>query len=131
MGSMGTGDPNSIGIGNATGTGDHPGPNIAVIPAKPALLRISTGVSTGLLLSPIKPVYPPMAIATRTQGTVIVEAIISKSGAIEAAHATSGPQLLREAAIDAIRNARYSPYLLNGTPTEVQTTITVTFRLAG
>jgi len=129
IGSMGTGDPSSIGI--VTNSGDHPGPNIAVIPAKPTgPLRISKGVSAGLLLAPIKPIYPRMAVATRTEGTVIVEAIISKSGAIESAHATAGPPLLREAAIDAIRSARYSPYLLNGTPTEVQTTITVQFRLA-
>jgi protein TonB len=76
-------------------------------------------------------VYPPIAISTRTEGVVVVEAIISKSGHIESAHATSGPELLRNAALEAIRNARYSPYLLNGQPTEVETTITVNFKLAG
>jgi protein TonB len=130
IGQMGTGDPASIGFGIGAGT-NTTGPNIAVVRARPAArVRISSGISTGLLLAPIRPIYPQMAIATRTEGTVIVEAIISKSGAIEAAHATSGPQLLRGSAIDAVRNARYSPYLLNGTPTEVQTTITVSFRLA-
>ena len=129
IGGMGSGDPTSVGIGTATGTGDHPA--ISLMPTKPVgPVRVSSGVSAGLLLAPIKLVYPRMAIETRTEGTVVVEAIISKSGAIESAHATSGPPLLREAAIDAIRAARYSPYLLNGTPTEVQTTITVTFRLA-
>jgi periplasmic protein TonB len=60
---------------------------------------------------------------------VVVEAIISKGGTIESLHAVSGPDLLRQAAIDAIRVARYQPFKLNGEPTEVQTTITVNFRM--
>lgn len=119
-----TGIPGAA-IGNATS------PHIAAITAtKSSPVRVSQGVSAGLLLAPIRPVYPRIALSTRTEGTVTVEAIISKSGTIESIHSTSGPELLRIAAIDAIRNARYSPYLLNGAPTEVETTITVTFRLA-
>jgi len=128
MGNMaGPGDiPGGVGTPSATGT------RVALSPARPTgPLHISRGVSAGLLLAPIRPVYPPIAISTRTEGVVIIEAIISKSGHIESAHATSGPPLLRNAALDAIRNARYSPYLLNGQPTEVETTITVNFKLAG
>jgi periplasmic protein TonB len=62
---------------------------------------------------------------------VIVEAIISKDGRIESLNVVSGPTLLRQAAIEAIREARYHPYKLNGEPTEVQTTITVNFKIAG
>ncbi len=132
--SIGTGmsDPNSIAstLANATpGTG----PRVGLAPARPApkVLQISTGVSTGLLLAPIAPVYPRIAVAAHIEGTVKVEAIISKSGHIESARAVSGPEMLRQAALDAIRNARYRPFLLNGSPTEIETTITVNFKLAG
>lgn len=94
-------------------------------------VRISRGVSAGLLLAPIRPIYPRPAISSRTEGVVVIEAVISKSGHIESARATSGPELLRNAALEAIQNAHYSPYLLNGLPTEVETTITVNFKLAG
>ncbi|MBB5055363.1 protein TonB [Granulicella aggregans] len=129
-------------IGSMTGPGEFPGSigtsptgtgtRVSLAPASTAgPIHISRGVSAGLLLAPIRPVYPPIAISTRTEGVVVVEAIISKAGHIESAHATSGPPLLRNAALEAIRNARYSPYLLNGQPTEVETTITVNFKLAG
>jgi len=109
------------------------GPSVRVIRANPAPTRpvpVSTGVMNGLLLAPITPVYPRIAISAHIGGVVIVEAIISKSGHIESARAVSGPEILRQAALDAIRNARYSPYLLNGSPTEVETTITVNFNLS-
>jgi len=82
-----------------------------------------------MLLSPIRPVYPPIAKAAGVSGTVVVEAIISKAGTIESLYAVSGPEVLRVAALDAIRAARYQPYRLNGEPIEIQTTITVNFRL--
>jgi protein TonB len=133
--------PPSTSIGSMSGPGEIPGVGISpsgtgtrvtLAPAPAAgPIHISRGVSAGLLLAPIRPVYPPIAISTRTEGVVIIEAIISKSGHIESAHATSGPPLLRSAALEAIRSARCSPYLLNGQPTEVETTITVNFKLAG
>jgi protein TonB len=58
-----------------------------------------------------------------------VEAVISSSGTVESLKVISGPELLRAAALDALRAARYRPYLLNGQPTEVQTTYTVNFKL--
>jgi protein TonB len=92
-------------------------------------LHISKGVSAGMLMAPISPVYPPIAKAAGIQGTVVVSAVISRTGGIESLHVLSGPTMLRNAALEAIRSARYQPYLLNGEPTEVETTITVNFRI--
>ena len=92
-------------------------------------LPISTGVLAGMLLAPIQPEYPQIARISRTQGTVVIQAIISKSGRIESTHVISGSPMLQEAALQAVRAARYRPYLLNGQPTEVETTISIVFRL--
>jgi protein TonB len=62
---------------------------------------------------------------------VVVSAVISRTGRIESLRVLSGPAMLQTAAMEAIRAARYQPYRLNGEPTEVETTITVNFRLAG
>lgn len=94
-------------------------------------MRISSGVSAGLLLAPIRPVYPAIAKVAHIEGTVSVQAIISKTGAVESARAVSGPVMLQAAALDAVTKARYKPYLLNGEPTEVDTTFTVAFHLNG
>ena len=101
----------------------------AAAPSKP--LNISSGVSVGNLIAPIRPEYPQIAKLTHTEGTVVVEAIISRSGGIESVHVISGPPMLQEAAVAAVRQARYRPFLLNGQPTEVQTTITINFRMGG
>jgi protein TonB len=139
-----TGDPPMMGpIGNAMGrtdglpfgTGVGPGlgtgPAVSVKPTSVGLVRVSKGVSEGMLLAPIRPMYPAIAKAAGVQGTVVVEAIISRTGTIESLHVVSGPVMLQNAALEAIREARYRPYLLNGEPTEVQTTITVNFRMGG
>jgi protein TonB len=103
---------------------------VTVAPARPSKpLRVSDGVSAGMLTTPIRPIYPAIAIAAHVEGKVIVEAVISKGGAIESLHVVSGPEMLRASAMDAIRAARYQPYKLNGEPTDVQTTITVNFRI--
>jgi protein TonB len=82
-----------------------------------------------MLLAPIRPVYPTIARAAGVSGQVVVSAVISNTGTIESLQVISGPELLRRAALDAIQAARYRPFLLNGQPVEVQTTITVSFRL--
>jgi periplasmic protein TonB len=106
------------------------GPAVSMAPAHPEkLLAVSTGVAAGLLLTPIRPLYPPIARAAHVEGTVVVEAIISRTGTIESLHVVSGPEMLRQSSLDAIHAVRYKPFLLNGEPTEVQTTITVNFRL--
>jgi protein TonB len=112
-----------------TGT-DTQSSRISVTPhASTGPLHISKGVSAGMLLSPIRPLYPPIAKAAGVQGTVVVSAVISRPGAIESLHVLSGPPMLQSAAMEAIRAARYKPYQLNGEPTEVETTITVNFRI--
>jgi protein TonB len=118
--------------GLPSGVGDGHGPSVTVAPVKaPARINVSTGVLQGMLLAPILPVYPAIAKAAHVEGTVVVEAVISRQGTIESLHVVSGPQMLQGAALDAIRAARYQPYRLNGEPTEVQTTITVNFRMNG
>jgi periplasmic protein TonB len=113
--------------------GDAPPPPVREVhPPKPAApYRISEGVAQGQLLVPIRPVYPAIALATRTQGTVVVAATISTQGRIENLRVVSGPPLLVNAAVQAIQVAKYRPYLLNGSPVEVETTISVVFRLDG
>ena len=95
--------------------------------AKP--LTISSGVMAGRLLQPIQPGYPRIAMAARVQGSVVVTATIDRQGRIIGLLVLSGPELLRTAAVDAVKEARYKPFLLNGEPTEVTTTITVNFRM--
>ena len=125
---FGSGGPAGPAILNLATTG--PGPSVTVVRAKdPGPLHVSKGVTDGMLLTPILPVYPPIAKAAGVQGTVVLEAVISKAGRIESLHTVSGPEMLRKAAVDAVAVARYRPYLLSGEPTDVQTTITVVFRL--
>lgn len=92
-------------------------------------VRVSGMVVEGLLVQKTIPRYPPIAVATRTQGTVVLQASISRSGTIENLHVASGPAMLCQSAIDAVRNWRYRPYLLSGEPVEVETTINVVFKL--
>ena len=111
--------------------GDGHAARVMVAPDHPPAgrFRISSGVSTGMLMTPIRPAYPAIAKAAGIQGTVIVEAVISRNGTIESLRVVSGPEILRQAAMQAIQAARYQPYRLNGEPVEVETTITVNFKL--
>jgi periplasmic protein TonB len=86
-------------------------------------------VEDAKLLVRIQPVYPVLAVQTRTQGNVILHAIIGKEGEVSELQVVSGHPLLVEAALVAVRQWRYSPTLLNGLPVEVETTITVSFVL--
>jgi protein TonB len=126
MSGIGVGD----GIGRGLGIGDW-GWDWEGVRQEPRTVKVSSGVSTGLLLDPIRPVYPAIARAAGVQGTVVVEAVISKAGWIESVRAVSGPEMLRGAAVEAIRVARYRPFLLNGEATAVETTITVNFKMGG
>ena len=118
--------------GVAASNGDSTSSVPRVRPAKPiGPIHISSGVAQGQLLAPIHPIYPAIALATRTQGTVVVAATISTKGTIANLRVLSGTPLLVNAAVSAIREARYRPYLLNGEPVEVETTIVVIFRLDG
>jgi protein TonB len=83
----------------------------------------------GNLIHRVEPQYPLVAKQLRIQGSVIVKAVISREGTIELAQVVSGQGLLAPAALAAIRQWRYRPYLLNGDPVEVETQITVNFVL--
>ena len=112
------------------GPGGPAGPHVVVgAGAAAGPLHISSGVMAGELLQPIRPEYPMIARLSRTEGTVVVQAVISKSGRIESARVVSGPGVLRAAALQAVRAARYRPFLLNGLPTEVETTVSINFHL--
>jgi protein TonB len=127
---IGVGLPNGLpdGIGRF---GSGPVVSVASARAPGPRLQVSTGVLQGMLIAPIRPVYPVIAKAARVQGTVVVEAVISRTGTIESLHVVSGPEMLQKAALEAIREARYRPFRLNGEPTDVETMITVNFRLGG
>jgi protein TonB len=104
-------------------------PKLAM-PARPERIRISQGVTQGRLIQKIEPTYPPLARSARISGQVVLSAIISKAGQIEDLTLVSGHPMLVPAAIEAVRQWRYRPYLLNGGPVEVETTITVSFLLS-
>ena len=94
-------------------------------------VTISSGVATGLLIQKTPPVYPAIAKSARVAGTVQLHAVISKTGAIRNLQVVSGPEMLRQAAVDAVRTWRYRPYKLDNEPAEVETTINVVFTLGG
>jgi protein TonB len=93
------------------------------------LLKLNDGVQGAQLISRVEPKYPLLAKETKTEGTVRLHAIISREGRIVALDVISGHPLLVMAALDAVRQWRYRPTLLNGQPVEVETSITVIFRL--
>jgi len=99
--------------------------------ATPQRVRVSSGVSQGLLIRKVPPTYPPLARQARIQGTVILQAQISKTGDIENLQLISGHPMLAPAAIEAVKQWKYKPYLLNGEPVEVDTQVQVNFTLAG
>jgi periplasmic protein TonB len=92
-------------------------------------LSISSGVMDGNLLDKTVPQYPEIAREARIQGIVVLQATISTTGFIKNLRVLSGPPMLQQAAMDAVRSWRYKPYLLNGNPIEVETTINVVFSL--
>jgi len=85
----------------------------------------------GNILTKVSPIYPPDAKAAHISGSVVLHAIIGKDGVVEKLDLVSGPSELVGSAMDAVRQWTYKPYLLNGQPTEVETTITINYNLAG
>jgi len=116
------------GVINSVGTGVQP-----VMPAAPAVEHpvYVSHMSEGDLVHKVLPTYPPLARSARIQGTVVLQAIISKQGTIENLRLLSGHPMLAPAAIEAVRQWRYRPYILNGDPVEVDTQVTVNFSLGG
>jgi len=99
--------------------------------AQPQRVQIGGTIQAAQLISGVQPIYPVLAQQTRTQGAVVLHAIIDKDGHVSALQVISGHPLLVKAAIDAVAQWRYQPTLLNGQAVEVETTITVTFVLDG
>ena len=97
--------------------------------APPTRIRVSSGVENGLLTQRVNPAYPPLARQARIQGVVLLQATISKQGDIEDLQTISGHPMLIPAAMQAVKQWKYKPYLLNGQPVEVETQIQVNFYL--
>jgi protein TonB len=110
-----------------------PSPTAVGTDTRPSAEPVSVSsdvMAANLLLSP-SPAYPEMAKLTHQQGPVVVQAIISKNGKVDSVHVVKGNVLLRRAATTAVMNWRYRPYVLNGQPVNVATTITVNFSSPG
>ncbi len=121
--------------GEITPPGPPPLPAPAVQPPPPPVItkaepiRRGGNVQAANLTYQVNPVYPPLARQIRVQGVVVMEAVINKEGSIESLRVISGHPLLNQAALDAVKQWRYRPTMLNGEPVEVITTVTVTFSL--
>jgi protein TonB len=112
-------------IGGAGSTAAPPPPKVT-----PKRITVGGNVQAAHLVNRVQPVYPPLARQTRICGTVKLHAIIGKNGAVEQLQVVSGHPLLVQSALDAVRQWRYQPTLLNGEPVEVDTEIDVIFSLA-
>ena len=125
-----TGTPGSgLGIPFALGSNSNWVPPAAK-PVAHAPLRVSD-MTQGYLVHKVEPMYPALARTARIQGPVELRAIISKEGTIEKLQVLSGHPMLSQAAVEAVRQWRYRPYILNGQPVEVETQVTVNFVLSG
>jgi protein TonB len=128
----------SIGIGLGRGPADSVAGGIGdgrpvVIPTPPAVVKplLVSHLAEANLLHKVQPIYPTLARQARVQGAVELRAIISKTGTIENLVVVRGHPMLASAAVEAVRQWRYRPYLLNNQPVEVETEITVNFLLSG
>jgi protein TonB len=121
------------GPGNGTpgGAGDetfsHPAQRVAR--EEPTSIRVSSGTEEGMNVFRTMPQYPVIARTMHVEGTVVLAATISKSGTIENLRVVSGPVSLQQAALDAVKTWRYRPYMLDGQPVEVETSVNVVFRI--
>jgi protein TonB len=109
------------------------GPALPPPPKATAPARIKQGgnVTAASIVTQTRPVYPALARQARIQGNVVLHAIIDKDGKVAQLEVVTGHPLLVQAALDAVKQWRYKPTLLNGDPVEVDTTITVTFTMGG
>jgi protein TonB len=112
--------------------GGIPGGNLPPPPkAAPQRVRVGGNVQQAKMVRMVQPVYPTIAKQAHIQGTVILHAIIAKDGTVQELQLVGGPPLLVKNAMDAVKQWRYQPTLLNGDPVEVDTTISVIFSLGG
>lgn len=111
---------------NAQAANDSGGPT-----KTPKIIHVSAGEMQGDVLNKVPPKYPAEAKKKKVQGTVVLRAVIAKDGTVKDLKAVSGPKLLRQSSMDAVKQWTYKPYLLNGNPIEVDTTINVIYSLGG
>jgi periplasmic protein TonB len=114
------------GIIGGAGSGMPPPPKSA-----PSRIRVGGNVQAASLVRKVDPIYPPIAKTAHISGTVVLHAIIGKDGSVQNLEYVNGPPLLMKSAMDAIKQWRYKPTMLNGEPVEVDTTISVVFSLGG
>lgn len=96
----------------------------------PQRVRVAAGVTSGLLINKVQPIYPKKARRKRIEGVVVMTARISRQGDITDLQVVSGDPMLAKAAMDAVEQWKYRPYLFNGDAVEVETQILVNFRLS-
>jgi periplasmic protein TonB len=113
------------GVLGATGTAP------VLAPAAPRKIHVAPHVAEGNLVHDVTPQYPPEAGRNRIQGNVVLQAVIGKDGTVRDVRVESGLPVLAQAAINAVKQWRYRPYMLNGEPVEVDTEITINFTLTG
>lgn len=97
-------------------------------PEVPQRARFPSELEAAMLVHKVKPVYPAAAKKAHIEGTVVLHAIIAKDGTVQSLDYVSGPNELKDSAIDAVKTWRYKPMLLNDQPVEVDTTISVVFK---
>ena len=114
---------------NSTGNVFAGGPKANI--SGPKLVTVSAGVAIGMLIHKTQPLYPAIARSARVQGTVVLQLKISGAGKVTNVQVVSGPPMLRQPAVDAVKTWVYKPYMLNNQPTEVDTTVNVVFSLGG
>jgi periplasmic protein TonB len=102
----------------------------AAAPPAPKRIRVASGVAEANLIHDVPPVYPPEAGRQRIEGTVILLAVIGTDGAVKEVQVESGLPMLAQAAIEAVMQWRYKPYLLNGVPVEINSRITINFAMS-
>jgi periplasmic protein TonB len=110
---------------------DQPSPDTTPKQAIPQRVRVSQGVSRGLLIKKVNPKYPEEAREQRIQGVVLLQALIGKEGNVADLQLISGEPTLAKAAMKAVKQWKYRPYLLKGQPVDVETQIQVNFTLSG
>jgi protein TonB len=95
--------------------------------ASQQVITVPPALALGLLIEKRQPVYPLIAKAARVSGIVVLVATISKTGTVESLQVVSGPAMLRDSALNAVRSWRFKPYFVNNQPTAIQTTINLHF----
>jgi periplasmic protein TonB len=98
--------------------------------AAPKRVKVSSGVTQGLLVKKVTPQYPPLAKSAHIEGTVVLQAVIGKDGTVQNLRVISGHPMLSQAALEAVKQWKYKPYMLNGQATEIDTSIQVNFKLS-